>query len=165
MCDYSLMSIRNRLAAAGEHLVAHKFSTGTVGLVAEEEFRTWRAGRPMRLWEKIKDCFCADTEPAPVVCVPPGALLHVERFPLSLREQFGLTACEEATFTQLSAEANRHRDGLRFSNGATILLQLLPEGQILTVLSCSSTEESQPAPEGVEIPQPFSEPAARLVCR
>lgn len=154
MCDYSLMAIRNRLAAEGDRLVAHKFRTGTTGLVGECDFKCWQAARPKRLWEKIKDCFSADIGPNPVVCVPPGARLRLEQVPKSLREQFHLNACEEATFTQLSAEANRHRDGLRFRNGETMLLQLLPEGQMVTVLRCSFGEDAQPTPEGVELLQP-----------
>lgn len=154
MCDYSLMAIRNRLAVEGDRLVAHRFRTGTTGLVSECDFRTWRAGRPKRLWEKIKDCFCADMGPEPVVCVPPGARLRIEQVPKGLRDLHHLAMCEEASFTQLSADVNRHRDGLRFDNGATILLQLLPEGQAVTVLRCSFGENAEPIPEGVELLQP-----------
>jgi hypothetical protein len=160
MCDYSLMAIPNRLAAKGEQLVAHKFRSGTTGLVSQEEFKAWRAARPVRLWEKIKDCFSADAGPAPVVCIPPGARLRLENIPGCLRQQFGLDVSEEATFTQLSADENRHRDGLRFSSGATMLLQLLPEGQIVTVLRCSSAEDFEPTPEGLELSLPVSELAA-----
>jgi hypothetical protein len=81
------------------------------------------------------------------VCIPPGARLRLENVPGSLRDRFGLDVSEEATFTQLSADENRHRDGLRFSNGATMLLQLLTEGQIVTVLRCSSAEDFEPSPE------------------
>jgi hypothetical protein len=161
MCDYSLMAIPNRLAAEGEQLVSHKFRSGTIGLVSQEEFKTWRAGRPVRLWERIKDCFSADNGPAPVVCVPPGARLRLENAPRCLRDRFGLDVSEEATFTQLSADENRHRDGLRFSNGATMLLQLLPEGQIVTVLRCSSAEDFEPNPEGADLSLPVSELACR----
>jgi hypothetical protein len=155
MCDYSLMAIPNRLAIEGEHLIAHRFKIGTTGLVGENEFKTWRAERPKRLWEKIKDCFCPETGPQPVVCIPPGARLRMEHTPQRLCEKLGLTASEEATFVQLSAEENQHRDGLRFSNGVTILLQLLPEGQLLTVLRCSSAEDLEPVPEGIDLPQPI----------
>ena len=131
-----------------------------MGLVSLEEFKTWRAGRPVRLWERIRNCFSPTTEPAPVVCIPPGARLRLENIPGRLREQFGVDMSEEATFTQLSAEVNRHRDGLRFSNGTTVLLQSLPEGQIVTVLRCSSAEDVEPSPDGVESSLPMSELAA-----
>lgn len=154
MCDYSLMAIRNRLAAEGDHLVAHRFASGTTGLVSLNDFKTWQAERPKRLWAKIKNCFAVDAVPAPVVCVPPGAQLLLEQIPPSLREQFHLNTLENATFTQLSAQANRHRDGLRFSNGTTVLLQSLPEGQLLRVLRCSSVDALEPCPEEVEMMQP-----------
>jgi hypothetical protein len=94
------------------------------------------------------------------VCIPPGARLRLENVPACLRKQFGLNESEEPTFTQLSAEVNRHRDGLRFSNGATLLLQLLPEGQVVTVLRCSSAEDFEPRPEGADLALPVSELAA-----
>ena len=34
MCDYSLMSIPNRLASVGEELVVHRFETGAIGLAS-----------------------------------------------------------------------------------------------------------------------------------
>ena len=64
MCDYSLMAIPNRLAAKGEQIAAHRFRSGTIGLVSLEEFKTWRAGRPVRLWERIKDCFSTAPHPS-----------------------------------------------------------------------------------------------------
>jgi hypothetical protein len=153
MCDYSLMAIRNRLATEGDRLVAHRFASGTTGLVSVNDFNAWQAGRPKRLWAKIKNCFAVDTGPAPVVCVPPGAQLLLEEIPRSLREQFHLNPLENATFTQLSAQANRHRDGLLFSNGTSMLLQLLPEGQTVRVLRCSSVDAFEPSPEEVGIMQ------------
>ena len=41
MCDYSLVSLPNRLAKEGNHLVVHQFPTGTLGLIeAPREVRT-----------------------------------------------------------------------------------------------------------------------------
>jgi hypothetical protein len=159
MCDCSLMAIPSRLAAEGEQLAAHRFKSGTIGLVSLEEFKTWHGGRSLRLRERIKDCFFPEIEPAPVVCVPPGARLRLENVPTGLHARFGLDACEETTLTQLSAELNRHRDALRFANGATALLQLLPEGQIMTALRCSPAEDVEPSPDGVES-SPIYGPAA-----
>ena len=34
MCDYSLAGIPSRLAVEGEQLVAHRFSTGSLGLAS-----------------------------------------------------------------------------------------------------------------------------------
>jgi hypothetical protein len=127
MCDYSLMTIRNRLAVEGEELVAHRFEEGSIGLVSLTDFTNWQARRPRSLWQWFNRCFLSQSEPAPVVCVPPGARLRLHDF----------GAGEEATFTQISPEASRYRDALRFDSGNTMLLQLLPEGQRLTVLRFS----------------------------
>jgi hypothetical protein len=34
MCDYSLMTIPNRLAVSGEELIVHRFEAGSVGLAS-----------------------------------------------------------------------------------------------------------------------------------
>ena len=39
MCDYSLCGIPNRLAAEGEELVVHKFSTGSMGLASPADLQ------------------------------------------------------------------------------------------------------------------------------
>jgi len=41
MCDYSLMSIPNRLAVEGENLIAHRFTTGTMGWHRRRMFTEW----------------------------------------------------------------------------------------------------------------------------
>ena len=48
-------------------------------------------------------------------------------------------------FTQISAEASQYRDALCFANGATILVQWLPEGQRVRILRLSSQEDVEPA--------------------
>jgi len=45
------------------------------------------------------------------------------------------------TFTQVTAEARRHRDAIRFSNGNCVLLQDLKPGQLVHVLRLSSDED------------------------
>jgi hypothetical protein len=45
------------------------------------------------------------------------------------------------TFTQLSADAYRHRDAIRFANGRQVLLRALAQGQRVDVLCLSSEEE------------------------
>ena len=35
MCDYSLMCVPNRLAREREELVAHRFTTGSMGLASD----------------------------------------------------------------------------------------------------------------------------------
>ena len=146
MCDYSLMMIDNRLAVEGENLVAHRFKSGSVGLVSMVDFTKWQLRPRGGLWQRCKECFSSRSEPAPVVCIPPGARLRLQSVPQSLRDRFGLGASEVATFTQISADVNWHRDALRFSNKATVLLQALPEGQSLKVLGLSSSEVTEPLP-------------------
>lgn len=146
MCDYSLMMMPNRLAIEGEQLVAHRFRSGSTGLVSLPDFTSWHTTRPVRLWQRFTDCFSSRNEPAPVVCVPPGARLRLQEIPQTLRDRFRLDSCEDATFTQVSAEACQHRDALRFPNGSTVLLQLLAEGQMVSVLRVSPAETIDPDP-------------------
>jgi hypothetical protein len=143
MCDYSLMMMDSRLAAEGDRLVAHRFKNGSVGLVSCADFNRWQAARPTRWWDRLKNCFSSQSESGPVVCIPPGALLRAEGIPPALCRQFGLAACENAIFTQLSAEVNHHRDALLFCNAAPLLLQLLPEGQSLRVVRLTSAGNEQ----------------------
>lgn len=146
MCDYSLMMINNRLAVEGEQLVAHRFRSGSVGLVSLMDITNWRIRSRGSLWQRCKDCFSSKNEPAPVVCIPPGARLRVEGIPQNLRDRFGLESTEDASFTQISADVNWHRDALRFANQATVLLQSLPEGQTVRVLGLTSEESSESRP-------------------
>jgi hypothetical protein len=53
---------------------------------------------------------------------------------------------EEVTFTQITAEPNRHRDALRFQGGREIRLQELSEGQRVRVLDVSSEENTALVP-------------------
>ncbi|HLH06592.1 MAG TPA: hypothetical protein VKW78_05095 [Terriglobales bacterium] len=148
MCDYSLMMVPNRLAIEGEELVAHKFQSGTTGFVSCSDFVIWRAERqPKGLWGRLKGWFSSADDPTPVVCIPPGARLLVEGISGSLSGGSLSGASELATFTQLSAEANQHRDALCFDDGAIVRLAMLAEGQRVKVLRLSSFEERQPTSE------------------
>ena len=154
MCDYSLMMVRSRLAEEGEELVAHKFKSGSVGLVSCSDVNGWLSQRPLGFWQRLKCWFSTDEEPAPVVCIPPGAQLQVFAISVSLQKRFRLSECEEVTFAEVSAQERQHRDALYFGNGLILLLGLLPEGQRLRVLRLSSREDVEPVsrrvrPEGV----------------
>jgi len=149
MCDYSLMMVRSRLAVEGEELVAHKFQSGSVGLVSCSDVNTWLNQRPMGFWRRLKWWFSSDEEPAPVACIPPGAQLQVFGISRSLQKRFNLRECEEATFTETSAEERRHRDALCFANGSILLLGWLPEGQRLRVLRLASREDVEALRRGV----------------
>jgi hypothetical protein len=63
-----------------------------------------------------------------------------------LQRQLDLQATEEVTFVQLSAEAFRYRDAVRFRNGREVLLQRLRCGQRVKVLSlCCDCDDSREA--------------------
>ena len=148
MCDYSLMMVPNRLAMEGEELVAHRFRSGTTGFVSCLDFAIWRTERqPKEPWRRLKAWFASPDDPTPVVCIPPGARLLVQGVSGSLSGRSHPGSSEPATFTQLSAEANQHRDALCFDDGAIVRLAMLAEGQRVKVLRLSSFEERQPASE------------------
>ena len=128
MCDYSLAGVPNRLAVEGERLVACRFSTGSMGL-ASRDASLWR------LWFKQTPAVC--------VCVPPGARLLLRDIPKDLQGQVNVQATEEVTFVQLSAEAYRYRDAVRFRNGEEVLLQRLKCGQRVEVLSLCSDDSQE----------------------
>jgi len=150
MCDYSLMMVRSRLAVEGEELVAHKFKSGSVGLVSCSDFNGWEHQRPLGIWQRLKHWLSTDEEPAPVVCIPPGAQLQVFAISVSLQKRFKLSECEEVTFAEISAQERQHRDALYFGNGVILLLGLLPEGQKLRVLRLSSREDGETLGRGAQ---------------
>ena len=143
MCDCSAMIVPNRLAIEGEELVTHRFQSGSIGLVSCFDYDTWSNKRATSIWQKLKGWCSFGSEPAPVVCIPPGARLRLARSPKTSKEHFALGSSEDATFVQLSVEINHHRDALCFNNSAIVLLQLLPEGQRIRVLRLSSREDFQ----------------------
>ena len=130
MCDYSLMMMNTRLATEGEDLVAHHFQTGATGLVSRLDFECWTRQNPKGFWRWVTSCFTFRQEPAPVVCIPPGAHLRLH----------GSQLGDKAVFTQISTAAGLHRDALLLETGETVLLQVLQEGQRVTVLRLSSDE-------------------------
>jgi hypothetical protein len=113
MCDFSLHSLRNRLATEGEQLVVHRFETYSIGLASPSDLTT-------------------------AVCIPPGARLFVQDIPDTLRTRLTLSSAEEVVFDQRTIDARVHRDVIRFANGGELLLQLLKEGQRVQVLSLGS---------------------------
>ncbi|MDE2227512.1 MAG: hypothetical protein KGL11_00535 [Alphaproteobacteria bacterium] len=106
MCDYSLEAYRTRPAREGERYVTTRFGSGSMGLASPGD-----ASIP--------------------VCVPCDTALRLEGIPAELRDRHGLRAVEDATFVHL--EQGAWRDGVRFRNGATVSLQMLPTGLDVTV--------------------------------
>jgi hypothetical protein len=128
MCDYSLAGLSNRLAVTGERLVVRQFPSGCLGMSS-----------PRRRWyEFLFPSF------AVAVCIPPGARLLLNGIPAHLQEQLAVSATEEVTFVQRTADAFTYRDGVRFSNGREILLQQLECGQQVTVVKLDWEDEATP---------------------
>ncbi len=148
MCDYSLMSVPNRLAKEGEELIAHRFHTGAMGLASPEDLRPAPPLLPRTLWSVLRENFASpDTKPVSAVCIPPGARLLLKDIPEPLQREIGAGPAEEVTFTQISAASYSYRDAVRFQNGRKILLQQLREGQRVLVLDLSSAEATEPIRE------------------
>jgi hypothetical protein len=144
MCDYSLTNVPNRLAEEGETLVVHSFHSGTKGLASPADLKP--AEKPRGVFRFL--CGFDMSSGVCAVCVPPGARLLLHDVPESLQRRLGIGVEEEVTFTQLSAEAYRHRDAIRFASGRQVLLQTLTAGQRVEVRCLSSEEqtlEAEPA--------------------
>ena len=122
MCDYSRAHFPNRLAVGGEELVIHRFPSGTMGMGSPDP--------GLNAWVFR----CNST----AVCVPAGAWLPLREIPEWRREQLGISALEEVTFVEQTAEAFRYRDTACFANGRRVLLQRLPPRR--RVLNFDSTD-------------------------
>jgi hypothetical protein len=150
MCDYSLTGIPNRLAAVGEELITHRFPTGSIGMASARDLSKINSieasrPRPHGFWATIKYLLAGPklTEPVCAVCIAPGTVLQMSRIPDAVRRQFAVSAVEDVTFTQLTAEPFQYRDAIRFRNGRHLLLQSLQEGILFKVQS-DSVERSVP---------------------
>ena len=150
MCDYSLCGIPNRLAAEGEELVVHKFSTGSMGLASPADLPVPQALRKPEekktFWQSLKSFFEPSKQPAvaPAVCIPPGAHLILKDIPEDLQRQCRVSDEEGVVFTQISADVNSYRDAVKFSNGYQIRLQDLRAGMRVEVLSLAGVTEYTP---------------------
>lgn len=145
MCDYSLFTIRNRLAEEKEELVIHRFETGARGFASIKDIET-QTNIPIdksSLWSIVKS-WASSLRPisVPAVCIPPGALLLINA-PPHARESLEIGATEVAVFTEISNRSHSYRDALILSNGTQVLLQDLAEGTRALVLSLTSEEPEE----------------------
>jgi hypothetical protein len=151
MCDYSLMSIPNRIAREGEQLMTYRFPTGAMGLASPADLPAppvQLALGPRAFWSVLKEAFASPkAAPVPAVCIPPGAWLLLHDIPESLQREIGVGPAEAVTFTQITATSYSYRDAVHFRNGREILLQRLREGQRVLVRDLSSAEAAHPARE------------------
>lgn len=143
MCDYSLMAFPNRLAEAQEELVVHRFPSGSIGLVspADIAFKQAKSTERRSFWSVVRDFFTITDKPAvPAVCIPPGARLRMSGMTEEFRSHYGLDTEEVVTFEQVTPAVNTYRDALRFRNGRVLLLQVLNEGQQMTVVDLGGVD-------------------------
>jgi len=143
MCDYSLHGLPNSLAREGEDLVAHRFSTGAMGLASPLDVRRQNQSKPEKTswWSALKAAFVsAMVAEIPAVCIPPGATLRLMDIPANLQREYGVGPAETVAFTQTSAIPQTFHDAVRFVNGRLALLQFLKEGQRVRVLSLGAQE-------------------------
>ena len=157
MCDYSLYAFPNRLARDGEELIAYRFSSGCTGFIGaaeilEPQIRTTWLGRS---WPQLKTWFLPRRHDGPeAVCIPPGAQLALEAVEGELRRQLDLEESEPAVFSQVTANEFSYRDGLRFRNGRQILLQRIPPGQRVRVISTAGLQDENAEPVFAEVSAP-----------
>jgi hypothetical protein len=152
MCDYSLEGLPNRLAVQGEQLVTHRFRTGSIGMASPWDIAaatTLRECDSRSWWAAVKSWFSLQTELDNIraVCIPPGTRLRMSRVPDQMQRSQALHPAEGVTFVQLSAEAYRYRDAIRFDNGCKVVLQTLAEGIPFEVVSLDIAE---PEPEPID---------------
>lgn len=156
MCDYSLMSLPNRLATECEELVVHRFPSGAKGLAAPSDLRRESIASPVRrrtlvsLLKEVRSFLGQiisapdSANSVPAVCIPPGARLLLRDIPERLQRQAGVRQVEQVTFTQINSDAFSYRDAVQFRNGIEIILQQLQEGQRVRVLNLSSADTATP---------------------
>jgi len=115
MCDYSLQSVKSRLAKIADELTVRDFGTGTRGFAASEN-------------------------PGMAVCVLPGTELafahEVRRLSIRLWPWHNQVIKHKiAIFRQINKnKLVAHHDALEFPDGQIVLLTSLSEGQQATVL-------------------------------
>lgn len=160
MCDYSLQGVPNRLAVEGEELITYRFLTGSVGLATPADIAAAKRPKPQERcrrswWSALKQWLdpVIELDRVPAVCIPPGAHLFMNHIPEMLRLKCALHAVEDVTFVQLSADANRYRDGIQFRNGRQVLLQEIAEGVHFEVLSLAASQQGTEA-EPQRVPDP-----------
>lgn len=110
MCDYSLEAYQSRPAAVGEKLTLGRFASGSMG-------------------------FAAGTVCDTAVCIPAESKLLLEGIGEEIQKELGVGAVEEVVMTRLEERAYAYKDGVRFSNGAELLLQRLTVGLAAVVMT------------------------------
>jgi hypothetical protein len=147
MRDLSLKRAPERLAVEGEILVSYRFRSGSVGLASPGELagskgvrggiggrRSWWSS-----WKRRMHRFFQSDKTA-AIRVSPSARLRVNSVPDEIQREFGVSAIENVSFVELSAEGCRLRNAIRFRNGRHVLLQRFGEGIWFEVLADGSND-------------------------
>jgi hypothetical protein len=139
MCDYSLHAYENRPARAGEALRLTKFKTGggSIGMMDP-------------------------SAPDVAVCVLPGTKAVLSGIPIGIQKEHGVSAIEPVTFETKDRHGTPHRDGVRFQNGASVILQEL-EGSMMTLATVATQGDERPAVSPAAVPQQTSQRVRQLV--
>ena len=165
----SLMLTHNRVAVDGEQLVAHRFKSGTIRMVARDGFERWArivhrgpldggAGNGNSISSSIKnfvsgfitdfvtffgfidpDAQPSEDEPQPIVEIRSDALLRICDTPFRWRDRYHMRPCEEALFSGHSLSGAPYGT-LWFGNGLAIPMQAVDEAQNVTVIDQSWPE-------------------------
>ena len=148
MCDYSLMSIPNRLAVEGEDVVTYRFHSGSIGFASESDVRRMAGSNDPRargFWLSLRSYSTNSplAEAVCAVCVLPGARLLLQDIPEHLQHNLKVASSEEVTFVQMGMDAYTYRDAVRFESGLEIRLHDLIPGQRARVLQLSSDQPSE----------------------
>ena len=158
MCDYSLQGLPNRLAEVGEQLVTHRFPSRSIGMASPYDIAASKRPKPQDYrrrgwWSALRRWLDPQMEldKVPAVCIPPGARLRMSHVPEEMQSGYALRQVEVVTFVQLSADAYRYRDAIRFDNGCQEILQTFTEGVPFQVLSLDVAE---PEPEARILARP-----------
>jgi hypothetical protein len=117
MCDYSLHGYPNRLAFAGEDLIAYRFGGVSLGLASPADVGGYIASThcgaaPPKFWSwaGLKECLKAQRpgweKHIPAVCVPPGARLLLKDIPKRAQRELGVSGTEVVFFVETTAEVN-----------------------------------------------------------
>jgi hypothetical protein len=127
MCDYSLEAYQSRPAAVGEKLTLGRFASGSMG-------------------------FAAGTVCDTAVCIPAESKLLLEGIGDATQKEHGVGAVEEVVMTRL--DGGLYKDGVRFSNGAEVLLQRLNVGLAAVVMTFGAERVEPAHAEPVAVREP-----------
>ncbi len=127
MCDYSLEMYASRSAREGELYRTVRFPSGSVGLASVGN-------------KKI------------AICVSCGSQLELAGIPAKLQSQCNVGKIETVTFIRL--EYGSYRDGIKFSDGKKISLQVLGPDVLVSYGPVSEEQRKQVEEELESLPEP-----------